>query len=162
MQSFKDTEIIKMASGIIRVFNINYNSFTKHSSHQYLVRIAVFLSDNEQIFILLFEIMICQVCWPSGTLQRWKIVLKFGKLSRSFHIFVCLLGEKFLIFASHSCSRPTRFWTIEEYEHCLLNEMEVIDHTFYGFTGVITQAGCWENTRKADLTDFSWLFHLKS
>ena len=26
---------------------------------------------------------------------------------------------------------------------------EAIDHTFYGFTGVITHAGCWENTRKA-------------
>ena len=24
-----------------------------------------------------------------------------------------------------------------------------IDHTFSGFTGVITHAGCWENTRKA-------------
>ena len=27
---------------------------------------------------------------------------------------------------------------------CLL-----IEHTFYGFTGVITHMGCWENTRKA-------------
>ena len=27
--------------------------------------------------------------------------------------------------------------------------MKAIDHTFYGFTGVITHAGCWENTRKA-------------
>ena len=52
----------------------------------------------------------------------------FGKLSRSFHIFVCLLGEKFLIFASHSCSRPTRFRTIEEYEHCLLNEIEYLSN----------------------------------
>ena len=57
-----------------------------------------------------------------------KIFLKFGKLSRSFHIFVCLLGEKFLIFASHSCSRPTRFRTIEEYEHCLLNEIEYLSN----------------------------------
>ena len=24
-----------------------------------------------------------------------------------------------------------------------------IDHTFYGFTGVVTHFGCWENTRKA-------------
>ena len=24
-----------------------------------------------------------------------------------------------------------------------------VDHTFYGFTGVITHLGCWENTRKA-------------
>ena len=24
-----------------------------------------------------------------------------------------------------------------------------IDYTFYGFSGVITHAGCWENTRKA-------------
>ena len=27
--------------------------------------------------------------------------------------------------------------------------IEVSDHTFYGFTGVITYFGCWENTRKA-------------
>ena len=25
----------------------------------------------------------------------------------------------------------------------------VIDHTFYGFSGVTTHAGCWENARKA-------------
>ena len=27
--------------------------------------------------------------------------------------------------------------------------IKAIDHTSYGFTGVITHAGCWENTRKA-------------
>ena len=27
--------------------------------------------------------------------------------------------------------------------------ISAIDHTFSGFTGVITHAGCWENTRKA-------------
>ena len=27
--------------------------------------------------------------------------------------------------------------------------ISVLDHTFYRFTGVITHAGCWENTRKA-------------
>ena len=27
--------------------------------------------------------------------------------------------------------------------------VKAIDHTFYGFTGVITHAGCWEITRKA-------------
>ena len=26
---------------------------------------------------------------------------------------------------------------------------KAIDETFYGFTGVITHLGCWENTRKA-------------
>ena len=30
-------------------------------------------------------------------------------------------------------------------EQCI----KAIDHTFYGFTGVITHLGCWENTRKA-------------
>ena len=93
-----------------------------------------------------------------------KIFLKFGKLSRSFHIFVCLLGEKLLIFASHSCSRPTRFRTIEEYEHCLLNEIEYLSNRPH-FLWVYRRdnpRGCWENTRKAELTDFCWLFHLKS
>ena len=27
--------------------------------------------------------------------------------------------------------------------------IKAIDHTFYGFTGVITHLGCWENTKKA-------------
>ena len=27
--------------------------------------------------------------------------------------------------------------------------IKAIDRTFYGFTGVITHLGCWENTRKA-------------
>ena len=27
--------------------------------------------------------------------------------------------------------------------------LKAIDRTFYGFTGVITLLGCWENTRKA-------------
>ena len=27
--------------------------------------------------------------------------------------------------------------------------IQAIDHTFYGFTGVITNFGCWESTRKA-------------
>ena len=29
--------------------------------------------------------------------------------------------------------------------------IKAIDHTFYGFTGVITHLGCWENTRKGRL-----------
>ena len=48
-----------------------------------------------------------------------KIFLKFGKLSRSFLIFVCPLGEKFPAWASHSWSRPTRSRTVGEYEYCL-------------------------------------------
>ena len=48
------------------------------------------------------------------------IFLKFGKLSRSFLIFVCPLGEKFPAWASHSWSRPTRPRTVGEYEYCLL------------------------------------------
>ena len=27
--------------------------------------------------------------------------------------------------------------------------IKAIDHSFYGFTGVITHLGCWENARKA-------------
>ena len=56
---------------------------------------AVFFSNNEQIFFLLFEIMISQVCKPFRTLLvMLKIFLKFGKLSRSFFIFVCPPGER--------------------------------------------------------------------
>ena len=112
-----------MASGILRTsLFINYiiNLLTKHSSHQYnYVRIAVFLSNNEQIFLLLFKIMISQVRKPFGTTML-KIFLKFGKFSRSFFIFVCPLGEKVPAWASHSWSRPARPRTVGEYEYCLL------------------------------------------
>ena len=30
-----------------------------------------------------------------------------------------------------------------------MQAIQAIDHTFYGYTGVITNVGCWENTRKA-------------
>ena len=50
-----------------------------------------------------------------------KMFLKSGKLSRSFLIFVCPLGEKFPAWASHSWSRTTRPRTVGEYEYCLLS-----------------------------------------
>ena len=39
----------------------------------------------------------------------------------------------------------------------------LIDHTFSGFTGVITHAGCWENTKKAckSLAFGSWFTSLR-
>ena len=33
--------------------------------------------------------------------------------------------------------------------HRFTHYFVVIDHTFYGFSGVTTYAGCWENARKA-------------
>ena len=50
-----------------------------------------------------------------------KTLLKFGKLSRIFFIFVCPLGEKVPAWASHSWSRPTRPMNVGEYEFCLLS-----------------------------------------
>ena len=92
-----------MASGILRtsLFILNYKLDRSPSTlvlnNIIMVRIAVFLSNNEQIFLLLSEIMISQVCKPFGTLQCLKSSLKsanFLKLSRSFFVFVCPLGEK--------------------------------------------------------------------
>ena len=31
----------------------------------------------------------------------------------------------------------------------LFYKIKAIDHTFFGFSGVITHFGCWENTREA-------------
>ena len=39
-----------------------YSSLTYHHFGQFLVRLVVFLSDDEQIFLLLFETMISQAC----------------------------------------------------------------------------------------------------
>ena len=42
--------------------------------------------------------------------------------------------------------------------------IKAIEHTFYGFTGVITHAGCWENTSKAckSLAFGSWFTSFSS
>ena len=50
---FKDFETI---------FGFLLNSLTDHYFGQILVRLVVFLSDDELIFHLLFETMICQSC----------------------------------------------------------------------------------------------------
>ena len=56
--------------------------------------------------------------WPKKpSLNR----VKFGKLSRSFLMFVCPLGEKFPAWASHSWSRPTRSGAVGECKYCLLD-----------------------------------------
>ena len=55
-----------------------------------------------------------------------KIFLKFAKLSRSFLVFVCPLGEKFPAWASHSWSRPTRPRTVGEYEYCLFPRYDLV------------------------------------
>ena len=37
--------------------------------------------------------------------------------------------------------------------------MNAIDQTFYGFTGVITHLGCWENTRSRVFPTFHVGYH---
>ena len=44
------------------VFAFLLNSLTDNYFGQFLVRLVVFLSDNELIFLLLFETMIYQAC----------------------------------------------------------------------------------------------------
>ena len=57
-----------MASGYYLVLRILkpssqfINSLTDHYFGQFLVRLAVFLGDDELIFLLLFETKISQVC----------------------------------------------------------------------------------------------------
>ena len=68
-----------------------------------------------------------------------KIFLKFSKLSRSFLIFVCPLGEKFPAWAWHSWSRPTRPRTVGEYKYCLLPWMDVKKPTLIYIGGRVTK-----------------------
>ena len=58
-----------------------------------MVRIAVFLSNNEQIFLLLFEIMISQVCKPFGTLQCQKVSLNSANSAAVFSYLFVLLAR---------------------------------------------------------------------
>ena len=74
---FKDFETIF-------AFNI-LNSLTDHYFGQILSRLVVFLSDDEVIFLLLFETKI-----------RFK--LSFFAATRSFLMFVFLLGELLLYY----------------------------------------------------------------
>ena len=82
-----------MASGILRtsLFILNYILDRSPSTlvliNIIMVRIAVFLSNNEQIFLLLFEIMISQVCKPFGTLQCLKSSLKSANSWSSAAVF---------------------------------------------------------------------------
>ena len=70
-----------MASGILRtsLLILNYKLDRSPSTllliNIVMVRIAVFLSNNEQIFLLLFEIMISQVCKPFGTFSYLFVLL---------------------------------------------------------------------------------------
>ena len=98
------------------------NSLTDHHFDQFLVMLVMFLSNDELIFLLLFETMISQSC---------KYVLRppkpfnvsnfpfFRQLSRSFHMFVCLLGEKLPALASLSRKTRARPRAVGEYETCL-------------------------------------------
>ena len=53
-----------MASGILRtsLFILNHKLAHQALINIIMVRIAVFLSNNEHVFLLLFEIMTSQVC----------------------------------------------------------------------------------------------------
>ena len=121
-----------MASGILRtsLFILNYKLDRSPSTllliNIIMVTIAVFLSNNEQIFLLLFEIMISQVCKPFGTLQCLKSSLKSANSWSSAAVFSYL----FVLLArrsqnepshgaSHSWSRPTPPRTVWESEFCL-------------------------------------------
>ena len=59
-----------------------------------MVRIAVFLGNNEHIFLLLFEIMTSQVCKPFGTLQCWRFSLNSTNSAAVFSYLFVLLARR--------------------------------------------------------------------
>ena len=75
------------------MFAFLLNSLTDHYSGQILVRLVVFLRDDELIFLLLFETMISQACIlilrPPKPFNVSNFLF-FLQLSRSFLIFVSL------------------------------------------------------------------------
>ena len=85
---FKDFEII---------FAFLLNSLTDRYCGQFLVVLVVFLSDDELIFLVLFETMISQACKQVLRPPKPFNVSNFAfflQLSRSVLMFVCFLGEK--------------------------------------------------------------------
>ena len=100
---FKDFETIF-------AFNL-LNSFTDHYFGQILSRLVVFLSDDELIFLLLFETMISQAC--NQVLRPPKPFNVSNcpflrQLNHSFLMFVCPLGERWPALASLSRKTSTR------------------------------------------------------
>ena len=86
-----------------------------------MIRTLLFLVIMSRSSFVVSNNDLSQVCKPFRNFTMLKIFLKFGKLSRSFLIFVCPLGEKFPAWASHSWSRPTCPRTVGEYEYCLFS-----------------------------------------
>ena len=89
----RESSAITLFKDFETLFAFLLNSLNDHYFGQYLVRLVVFLGDDERIFLLLFETIISQAC---------KYVLRppkrltfqncpFLQLSRSSLMFVCLL-----------------------------------------------------------------------
>ena len=72
--------------------------------------------------------------------------------SLCFHSFS---GCDWFVASSHDLMRISNLIAKEQYIFLFLTNVfhsyfiKAIDHSFYGFTGVIDHLGCWENTRKA-------------
>ena len=89
----RESSAITLFKDFETLFAFLLNSLNDHYFGQYLVRLVVFLGDDERIFLLLFETIISQACKyvlrPPKRLT-FQIVL-FLALSRSSLKFVCLL-----------------------------------------------------------------------
>ena len=83
-----------MASGLSRTFFKTRSPCTLliKTINIIMVRIAVFLG-NEEIFLLLFELMISQVFKPFGTLQCWTFSLNSANSAAVFSYLFVLLAR---------------------------------------------------------------------
>ena len=90
----RESSAITLFKDFETLFPFLLNSLNDHYFGQYLVRLVVFLGDDERIFLLLFETIISQACKyvlrPPKRLTFQNCPF-FWQLSRSSLKFVCLL-----------------------------------------------------------------------
>ena len=105
------------------------NSLTDHYFDQFTATLVMFLSDDELIFLLLFETMISQSCkfWDLKYLLTFQIFL-FLANSEAVFVFVqysytvyLSSWEKLPALASLSSKTRARPRAVGEYETCLLS-----------------------------------------
>ena len=81
----------------LRILRPSLNSLNDHYFGQYLVRLVVFLGDDERIFLLLFETIISQACKyvlrPPKRLT-FQIVLFFGNSAAVLSSLFVFFGDK--------------------------------------------------------------------
>ena len=108
----RESSAITLFKDFETLFAFLLNSLNDHYFGQYLVRLVVFLGDDERIFLLLFETIISQACKyvlrPPKRLT-FQIVLFFGNSAVVISSLFVFFGDKCPASASPSRKNKDSF-----------------------------------------------------